>query len=192
MPTETRRESMGVLESIWCPSTFLLTQGLGSAPPLHPPWVGDQLASPGLRDCRGSRPLGWVASWRDTGGVDTAPPSPSALLWAPPKLLLTLVTFPRGTSGGGDAAGTDVQGPSTFVLAKGSLFTKAWTNSSGPMCRRRSCTRRERRSRERGEGMERVRTGGLAWCSCGLPPSQPTQKGLWTPVLLTRAPQPLY
>lgn len=101
MPTETRRESMGVLESIWCPSTFLLTQGLGSAPPLHPPWVGDQLASPGLRDCRGSRPLGWVASWRDTGGVDTAPPSPSALLWAPPKLLLTLVTFPRGTSVGG-------------------------------------------------------------------------------------------
>lgn len=48
--------------------------------------------------------MGWVASWRDTGGVDTAPLSPSALLWAPPELLQ--LTLPRGASGEGVAAGT--------------------------------------------------------------------------------------
>lgn len=39
----------------------------------------------------------------------------------------------------------------TFVPARGSLFTKAWTNSSGPMCLSRSCMGRGEES-ERREG----------------------------------------
>lgn len=38
----------------------------------------------------------------------------------------------------------------TFVPSRGSLFTKAWTNSSGPMCLSRSCTGREK-SQKRGK-----------------------------------------
>lgn len=36
-----------------------------------------------------------------------------------------------------------------LVLARGSLFTKAWTNSSGPMCRSCSCTRKRGVSKRR-------------------------------------------
>lgn len=167
-------------------STLLPTWALGPPTPRPPPSLGV------------GRVTGWLPQdsgllgWRSAGGMDATPQSPLALPWAPRKLAqLTLMEFPREASGLGSLVEQPVQGPSTFVLAKGSLFTKAWTNSSGPMCRSRSCTRREKRSRERQEGVGReVPTQGLAWYFCGLPASQPIQDGLWTASLLPRAPQP--
>lgn len=179
-PAGTRQESLGCAPFSSQPGPL--------APPtraLRPRWGGgadDRLASPDSG----------LLGWRGTGGVDATPQSPLALPRAPRKLAqLTLMEFPREASGLGSLVEQPVQGPYTFVLAKGSLFTKAWTNSSGPMCRSRSCTRREKRSREREEGVGReVPTQGLAWYFCGLPASQPIQDGLWTASLLPRAPQP--
>lgn len=79
-----------------------------------------------------------------------------------------------------------VQGTYTFVLARGSLFTKAWTNSSGPMCLRRSCVGRERRS-QKPEVMGAWHSAPAGYCLLGHPQRVsghlPVSLGLCNPVL---------
>lgn len=55
----------------------------------------------------------------------------------------------------------------TFVPSRGSLFTKAWTNSSGPMCLSRSCTGEGRRVRREGRCGEGVHVGRQQGCHQG-------------------------
>lgn len=67
----------------------------------------------------------------------------------------------RAASHGAGHSGDSPSAPPTFVLARGSLFTKAWTNSSGPMCRSRSCREGAEWVQE-GRYGEGVPTGGPA------------------------------
>lgn len=78
----------------------------------------------------------------------------------------------RAASHGAGHSGDSPSAPPTFVLARGSLFTKAWTNSSGPMCRSRSC-------REGAEWVQEGRYGEGVPCR-GAPAPSPPQWG-WRP-----------
>lgn len=82
----------------------------------------------------------------------------------------------------------------TFVPSRGSLFTNAWTNSSGPMCLSRSCTGKEEESEERGGvGRDtrgeaaRVPSGGQVWQEWARFPSLLLSGALW-PLHLHRTP----
>lgn len=138
---------------------------------------------PRTQGCRGLRPSGWGASWRARDGVGTAPQSPSALLWAPRKLAqLTLVAFPRGPSG--------LACPRAFYLCAGQrvLVHKSLDKLFRPDVPQPFLHQKEKRSREGGDPWAGHGIGGLACPPAGS--LSPPREGLWTPALLTSAPQP--
>ena len=118
----------------------------GSSGPPRLPWDSGLLGCARLR----------LGAWVEWAHPRQAHLLCSRSLWS---WLAGALGIPQRDSWVGSLPGQSVHGPSTFVLARGSLFTKAWTNSSGPMCRSCSCSR-ENRSQEKEKGMS---TGRPAW-----------------------------
>lgn len=111
----------------------------GSSGPPRLPWDSGLLGCAHLR----------LGAWVEWAHPRQAHLLCSRSLWS---WLAGALGIPQRDSWVGSLPGQSVHGPSTFVLARGSLFTKAWTNSSGPMCRSCSCSREITGVRKRRKG----------------------------------------